>query len=298
MKIVSLIQVGNEVEIIDQHIAYHKSLGVDYFVIVDMFSEDGTSEKLDRYRNDPDFVIRRVLKNEVVDDTGIKTPELARWALAVGRDEFDADWIVRMDADEFLFPVNGNLKATLASYGDQKAFKVERRNAIFKSDETDPTLPLQWSDLSQLSIVSDPKAINAQQYQTSDDVPLILTMIQPKTIVRARSVEGFTTGAHDALDAMGHIISPGSADGIISVHFWFTTLSRFTRKAGNTAEFETLMRKHFGRDVGWQWSRWARLTAEGQDAIEREYYRQFPTEQEFQALVQQKKICHVGKYWD
>ncbi len=298
MKVVACIQVGNEVEIIDQHIAYHQSLGVDCFVILDLFSEDGTSEKLDEYRNDPQFVIRRVLRDEVVDDSGIRTPELARWAVSVARNQFAADWIVRMDADEFLFPETGNLKATLATFGDQQAFRIARLNAIFMSGETDPVLPQQWRDLSQSSIVSDPMATNAKLYQDADEVPLILTKVQPKTIVRAKSVVGFDNGAHAALDAKGQIIPSGPAHGIISVHFWFTTLTRFARKARNTADFEASMRKHFSQGVGWQWSRWAQLATQGQDAIEKEYSRQFPTEKEFQDLLRQKKICRAGKYWE
>lgn len=298
MKVVAIIQVGNEVEIIDQHIAYHRSLGIEYFVIVDLFSEDGTSEKLNSYQSDPNFIVRRVLKAEIVDGTGIKTPELARWALGVAREAFNPDWILRLDADEFLFPANGDLKATLASYGDQKVFNVERRNAIFKSDENDARLPLQWGDLSQVAIVSNPKITNRQQYQDTDEVPLILTRVQPKTIVRAGSVAGFAIGGHGAINAEGRAIASVSARGLITVHFWFTTLSRFVRKARNTAEFEDLMRTNFNRNIGWQWSRWARLSIEGQEAIEREYYRQFPTEQEFQTLVQQKTICPAGNYWD
>ena len=299
MKIVANISVGNEVEIIDQNIAYHIALGVDAFVIVDRFSEDGTSQKLDRYRSDPRFHILHVERDEFMDETGVKMPWLIDgWMLQVARQDFGADWVVSIDADEFLFPANGDLKKTLARFDNEVALSIERRNAVFCSGTALPSIPVSWDALSRFTIVSHPISTKPAEYEASDHIPLILTRVGPKAIVRPESVSKFTRGGHRAMDNNGQVIPINSTPGIISVHFWFTTLERFAHKANKVAEFNALLRKYMPANAAWQWKRWARIVAEGPDAIRREYDRQFLSETELQTLMEQGTVRRARDHWD
>src|SRR5439155_18119861 len=49
MRIVMTLMVRDEADIIDLQIAYHLAAGVDFVIVTDHESEDGTSEVLERY---------------------------------------------------------------------------------------------------------------------------------------------------------------------------------------------------------------------------------------------------------
>ena len=287
MTIVANLQVGNEVELIDQHIAYHLALGVDGFVIADMASVDGTSERLERYRGDSRFVIRKYELDSLIDATGIRTAEVGRWLLETTRAQFAPDWVIRMDADEFLYPA-GRLDTLLAGLGPQAAFQIPRRNVIFAAGQPVPEMPRTRAALAAFEIVAQPVKTTGTQYASDDSLPLILTEVIPKVIARASQVAAYTTGGHGTRDAEGKPLAAALAEGLLLAHFWFTTPERFVRKARFTAEAEALLRRHPRTPKGWQWSRWAGIAqpddTESAAAILREYQRQFPDAAKLDAL--------------
>ncbi len=287
MTVVANIQVGNEVELIEQHIAYHLALGVDGFVIADMASVDGTSEILQRYRDDSRFVIRKFERDALIDARGVHTAEVGRWTLQAARDHFAPDWVIRMDADEFLYPA-GDLGACLAALGPEASFRIARRNVIFAAGQPVPPIPQTQAALAAFEIVAQPVETSGTQYATDDSLPLILTAVGPKVIARADQVAAYLTGGHGTLDGAGKRLAAPVADGLLLVHFWFTTPGRFLRKARFTAETEALLRRHPQAPKGWQWSRWAGLAqpgdTESEAAILQEYHRQFPAEAQLDAL--------------
>ena len=99
----------NEADIVDAQIAFHLSAGVDVVIATTNRSEDGTGEILERYER----AGRLHLIREPGDDM-----RQARWVTRMARlaaTEFDADWVLNSDADEFWWPRGGSLKDVLAN---------------------------------------------------------------------------------------------------------------------------------------------------------------------------------------
>jgi glycosyl transferase family 2 len=108
MRIVMTLMVRDEADIIEQQLDFHLAAGVDFFVVTDHQSQDGTSEILDRYARDS--VLHRI---PVVSPA----KRQAEWVTGMARTaarEFDADWVINSDADEFWWPWSGSLKEVLA----------------------------------------------------------------------------------------------------------------------------------------------------------------------------------------
>ena len=299
MTIVANIQVGNEVELIDRHIAYHLALGVDGFVIADMASEDGTSERLERYLGDKRFVIRKYDMEALIDATGPRTAEVGRWMLETTRDHFAPDWVIRMDADEFLYPV-GRLDTVLSALGAQVSYQIERRNAVFEDGQPIPPIPHTLAALAEFSVVAQPVKTSGPNYGTDDSLPLILTEVGPKVIARPEHVAAYSTGGHATLDAKGERHTAPMAEGLLMVHFWFTTAGRFARKARFAARAEALLSGHSQARKGWQWSRWAKIAQAGdaasEAAIMREYQRQFLSAATLDHLRRSGTVRRVAEY--
>jgi hypothetical protein len=109
VKIVMTMLVRDEVDVIDSQLAFHVNAGVDFFVVMDHGSTDGTTEILERYeRSGRLHLIRQdselLLHGEWVTD-------MARLAAS----ELGADWVLASDADEFWWPSGGELEEVLAS---------------------------------------------------------------------------------------------------------------------------------------------------------------------------------------
>jgi hypothetical protein len=108
-------KLRDEADIIEDNLRYHLAQGVDFFVIADTGSTDGTLEILERYESAGLVRLERIpggihdMKGE-----GGGEEEITRIASEMG-----ADWVIHNDADEFWWPVTGNLKETVASVGDE-----------------------------------------------------------------------------------------------------------------------------------------------------------------------------------
>src|SRR5215211_1906598 len=102
-------KVRDEADILEDNLRYHRALGVDFFVIVDTGSIDGTLEILERY--EPAGLVRlERVQGGIHDMKRGGEEEMTRIASEMG-----ADWVIHNDADEFWWPAGGNLKDALAS---------------------------------------------------------------------------------------------------------------------------------------------------------------------------------------
>jgi len=101
--------VRDEVDILESQIAFHLNAGVDFVVVTDHGSVDGTAEVLER------FASLGVL--HVIRESGREYRQ-AEWVTRMARQaasEFGADWVINADADEFWWPRGRNLKEVLAA---------------------------------------------------------------------------------------------------------------------------------------------------------------------------------------
>jgi hypothetical protein len=111
MTLVMTLKVRDEEDVIEDNLRFHRALGVDFFVVTDNGSVDRTPEILARYE---DAGLARVLR----DESGDLRTLGAEWYTRMGRmaaTEYGADWVIHNDADEFWWPLSGNLKQALAA---------------------------------------------------------------------------------------------------------------------------------------------------------------------------------------
>jgi len=101
-------KVRDEADILEDNLRYHCAQGVDFFVIVDTGSTDGTLEILERYERAGLVKLERV-EGGIHDMKRGGEEEITRMASEMG-----ADWVIHNDADEFWWPAAGNLKDALA----------------------------------------------------------------------------------------------------------------------------------------------------------------------------------------
>jgi hypothetical protein len=108
MKVVMTLLVRDEADIVDEHIAFHLAVGVDYVIAADNASTDGTTEILENYARDGH--LRRIS----LQDPFSQIEEVTRMARLAATD-FRADWVINSDADEFWWPRSGTLKELLGA---------------------------------------------------------------------------------------------------------------------------------------------------------------------------------------
>ena len=101
------MMVRDEIDIIDEQIAFHLAAGVDFVVATDHQSVDGTTEVLERYARQG--VLHLVRVTSATKRKSERFTRMARMAAA----DFGADWVINSDADEFWWPWGGNLKDVL-----------------------------------------------------------------------------------------------------------------------------------------------------------------------------------------
>ena len=107
MKLVMTLLARDEADVVDAHLAYHLNAGVDFIIATDNRSQDGTTEILERYERSG----RLHLIREPGDDM-----RQAAWVTRMARlaaTEYEADWVINSDADEFWWPRGGSLKDVL-----------------------------------------------------------------------------------------------------------------------------------------------------------------------------------------
>jgi len=113
MRIAMTLMVRDEIDIIDAQIAFHLAAGVDFVVVTDHESEDGTTEVLERYAEQG--VLQLIRVSSPVKRQAEWVTRMARMAAA----DFGADWVINSDADEFWWPWGGDLKDALARVPDR-----------------------------------------------------------------------------------------------------------------------------------------------------------------------------------
>jgi glycosyl transferase family 2 len=109
MRLAATLLVRDEADIVEAHLAFHLSAGVDIIVATDHRSKDGTTEILESYaREGRVHLIRR-------DDERIRQSEWVTHMARLAAVEHGADWVINSDADEFWWPREGSLKDVLAA---------------------------------------------------------------------------------------------------------------------------------------------------------------------------------------
>jgi len=123
MKLVMTLLVRNEADIVQVNIDYHLAQGVDYVIVTDHGSSDGTSEILREYER---MGVAKVIRD---DRAGHHQSERVTRMAEIARLGHGADWVIHNDADEFWWPLVGDLRDVFSSMPTQFGqIQVKRRN--------------------------------------------------------------------------------------------------------------------------------------------------------------------------
>lgn len=131
MKLVMTLLVRDEEDIVADNLDFHLAQGVDEVIVTDNGSVDGTLEILRAYE-------ARGLVRIIVEPTDDYSQ--GRWVTRMARlaaTEHKADWVINNDADEFWWPVEGNLRTLFEGLGDDVGAVVGHRTNFVPRPEDD-----------------------------------------------------------------------------------------------------------------------------------------------------------------
>ena len=109
MKLIMTLLVRNEEDIINENILFHLNQGVDFIIAMDNKSTDGTIDILRAYES------KKLLHLIIQDEDNYAQSQWVTQMARISFTQYQADWVINNDADEFWWPVQGNLKSTLAN---------------------------------------------------------------------------------------------------------------------------------------------------------------------------------------
>jgi hypothetical protein len=133
MKIVMTLLIRDEEDILRENILYHLSQGVDFFIATDNLSEDSSKDILMEFKEQG--CLHYILEESNDFDQRKWVTRMARMAAV----EFDADWVINNDADEFWWPLEGNLKTMFERIPPAfNILRARRHNFVPLRDMTPP----------------------------------------------------------------------------------------------------------------------------------------------------------------
>ena len=107
MRLILTLLCRNEIDIIESMIRFHLGHGVDCIVATDNSSSDGTRDCLQHYVKSGKLVL--IDQPESTHDQAVWVSAMAQ----IATKQLGADWLIHSDADEFWWPLDGDLKTTL-----------------------------------------------------------------------------------------------------------------------------------------------------------------------------------------
>lgn len=112
MVIIGLLIVKNEEDILEEMINWYKNQCLDGLIVCDIGSSDQTLEIINSYLND--FILKLITEEKFYQ------AEITKKMANIAKKEYDVDWIIPLDADEFYYPKTEyfNLKSTIKFLND------------------------------------------------------------------------------------------------------------------------------------------------------------------------------------
>lgn len=102
--------VKNEEELLPLNLEFHRSMGVDGFIITDNNSTDSTPQIIEEYK-------KRGWVLEVIDEhaTDYNQKHWVDRMIRIAKGKYHADWVINADADEFWYTPKRNIKAEIST---------------------------------------------------------------------------------------------------------------------------------------------------------------------------------------
>lgn len=132
-KLVMTLLVRDEQDIIRENIEYHLAQGVDFFIATDNRSVDATTAILKEYQSKG--LLYYIYEGNDDYNQHAWVTRMARLAYT----GYSADWVINNDADEFWWPLQGNLKEVFESLPrDVNIVKADRHNFVVVEEAGEP----------------------------------------------------------------------------------------------------------------------------------------------------------------
>ena len=233
-------KVRDEADIIEANLRYHRAQGVDFFVIVDTGSTDGTLEILERHERAGHVRLERI-RGGIRDVKRGGEEEITRLAGEMG-----ADWIIHNDADEFWWPTTGTLKTALESVPQEFGMVLAPRTEFVARPGEAPFADRMTAREARFR--RPPKAAHRPSARVSLRGP------HPVEIWAGEAFRGMvgrpvlrTRAEHREDDPLELVIAPTFPVGVL--HFPFRAFEQYRRRVEIARDNGLLERNDEGREV-------------------------------------------------
>jgi len=253
-KLIMVLLIKNEEDIIAQNLEFHKKMGVDGFIVTDNNSTDNTKEILQKYKN----------KGWILDiinepSTEYRQAEFVDRMIRLAIENYRPDWIISADSDEFWRAKSGNLKNELSK---------SKANLLYV-----PIYNMQDNHEYWLDNVDMIKKEISKKYERKLQAEQKLGIYHqfsrqiPKVIIRATEYVYIHMGNHSADMKFQH--QKIQAEDIYIYHYNSRGKKRFITKmvdGGKSLQYDKEHKK------GAHWLHFSNLAEENAD-MEREYQK-------------------------
>ncbi len=284
MKIVAILGVKDELDLLPHCMSQLRAIGVERIDAIDAGSTDGSLEWLEAHRADGDLGLHRFSDQD---------PDAQGWArlnVAIARDS-GADRVIFLDADEFWIPASGRLR-DCASLRDNDVLTVHRYNVPLSTQGGLMTPDHAPPRAAQgLWLVTQPVEDFRERLDAGAGLPWIRGVPVPKVAARPGCIGNMHDGGH-AVDGIGDGLRRGVADDLLIAHVPFTTAERFARKVANIRRVFEVHDGYFGEHLAWHWRRW--LALDTPEAVAAEFRHQCFDDQQF-ATLRAAGVLHTAE---
>lgn len=276
MKLVAVVGVMDERELLPGCVRHLYEIGVDEVVVRDAGSTDGSLAWAEAHQG-PRLRLAPVGEDEKTQPSAwhAREREIA--------EQTRADWVLHLDADEFWLPATGQLRDS-PQWQDEglDLIRVPRYNVALGPQGLDLPWPPTPAVYDRLWLFARPIPEFRQHLATHPLTPWISGVPVPKIAVRPRHLATLELGCHEAHGQPGQPFVRALSRDIVTAHLPFSSAERFARKLANIRALFSAYPDRFPPGAAWHWRRWAALPDEA--AVQAEFALQHLDAQEFASL--------------
>jgi hypothetical protein len=250
-KLVMTLIAKDEIDIIRYNIEFHLKRGVDFFIATDNDSNDGTRDVFLEYASKGLLFF--------IDEKG-NNFDKKEWVNRMGKiafENFNAEVIIHNDADEFWYPLSGNLKDDLTLHEEADVLIVDRINVVLENKNGLESFPNDTKYAVINPIISE---------NTKDDSKnknLYFFKLQSKLATRTSrtGLINVTTGNH-AFESTDTSIIQKKINNIEIYHFPVRSKKQFEKRV-ITNGISVRNNTNLGKEDSWHIKRWYDSFLEG-----------------------------------
>jgi hypothetical protein len=258
VKVAAIVGVKDECDLIQPCLERLWAVGVGPILVLDDHSVDGTPDVVDRLADrSPATLARTTFSPDFGQNMLVDGPVVGPFVR-----QHSPDWLLFIDADEFLICINDDLPAALGRTVSP-VLSIERFNVPLTNDPFVPVTGTDGGAFLGVPLITGREVLNRKLLEEAVDRCWIMNQIGPKIACRPECVAQYGLGWHSMLDSSGQQIPAHPAKGIVIVHLPMTTRQRFFRKVDNARDFFRRWADHYPGEAAWHWKRWVDLADRG-----------------------------------